>query len=305
MLVALAAGVLGGCGLQSAPAFRGASILVSESFGAHTIVRSTEAKVPSGETVLSYLRRASSVTTAPGANSSSRTVVSIDGHRATSGLRWTAYENGIALPKNAAEVSVHAGDHLWWDLHSTSATLQAPAVVGSFPEPFTTGVGGQKLPTLLQCATNVTAACNTVAHVLAHDGVKVAYQGLGTGSGSDSLAILVGTFSTIRGAIAALLVAHGPAQSGVYAQFLGAGGRVLELDNSAGQVTGQIVGTAGLVAATDEPKLNEPAWLVTGTNVRGVEEAADALNPATLHDHYAVAVSGRRDIPVPTSFAGS
>lgn len=302
--IAVSLTALSGCGLQSGPAARGASILVSASFGVRTVGHAAQPAIPSGETVLQYLRRSFTVITRPGAQPGSPTVVSIDGHRATAGLRWSVYDNGIALAKNAAKTSVHAGDHIWWDLHPTSAILQSPAVVGSYPEPFRSGIGGQKLPTLLQCAPNVTAACNIVARALKQDGVKVAFQGLGTGSGSDSLAVLVGTFSTIQGSIAGELVGKGPSKSGVFAQFVGNGTRVLELDNPLGQVTGSLDGTAGLIAATDEPDLNEPAWLITGTDPSGVREAAAALRPSLLRDHYALAVAGARDVPLPTTTVG-
>jgi hypothetical protein len=73
----------------------------------------------------------------------------------------------------------------------------------------------------------------------------------------------------------------------------------MELDNPQGQVTQTLHGTAGLVAATEQPSLNEPAWFITGTDVAGVEEAARSLTAAKLHDHFALVVTGTREIPVP------
>ena len=63
-------------------------------------------------------------------------------------------------------------------------------------------------------------------------GVKVSYQVLGGGSGSDSLAVVVGTWRDLRGVIAADLIGSGPSTSGVFAQFVGTGGQALELDNA-------------------------------------------------------------------------
>ena len=43
-----------------------------------------------------------------------------------------------------------------------SATDSIPAVVGSFPEPFTNGIGGKRYPTTIECAVDVGAACKRV-----------------------------------------------------------------------------------------------------------------------------------------------
>jgi hypothetical protein len=55
---------------------------------------------------------------------------------------------------------------------------------------------------------------------------------------------------------------------------------------------------AGLVAATGNSS-TAPVWIVTGTDVAGVSAAAAALTAARLDDHFAVAVDGQADIPVP------
>ena len=55
---------------------------------------------------------------------------------------------------------------------------------------------------------------------------------------------------------------------------------------------------AGLIAATAQTSTG-PAWLITGTDVAGVSAAAAALTPARLRDHFALAVQGGTDLPVP------
>ncbi|HTW11792.1 MAG TPA: hypothetical protein VME01_03535, partial [Solirubrobacteraceae bacterium] len=159
-------------------------------------------------------------------------------------------------------------------------------------------------PTLISCTGNVQSACDTVSASLHHYGVKAAEQVLGTGSGSDSLAVVVGTWNQLKGVIAAELIASGPASSGVYAQFVGSRGQALELDNPLGDVVKTLHGSAGLIAATSEVSLGQPTWFVTGTDAAGVEAAARAFTAAKLHNHFAVAVSGSRVLPVPLD-AGS
>ena len=55
---------------------------------------------------------------------------------------------------------------------------------------------------------------------------------------------------------------------------------------------------AGLIAATAEGS-SPPTWLVTGTDVAGVTDAAAALTPASLRDHFALAVQGSTQLAVP------
>jgi hypothetical protein len=286
---------LAGCGIQTAPTTGAAKLTITHAFGSQAIATHLQRSLKNGETVKQLLERSYRIRTGPGG----RVVESIAGAAANAnGRSWTFWVNGIAPTVRAGRAPVHHGDQVWWDLHDSVASGSIPAVVGSYPEPFTSGTGGRKLPTVLECAQDVQAACTVVAGELRHAGVKVADQLLGGGSGSDSLAVIVGTFRDIRGVIAADLLKAGPSQSGVYAQFTGAHDSILELDNPQGQVVQAVGGNAGLVAATEQPGLGEPAWLIVGTDPAGVGAAARVLNQTALHDHLAVAVAGGYDLPL-------
>jgi hypothetical protein len=293
-VTALVAVAVGGCGFGAGPGTKDASIEVTGNFGSELIGTATEGHVPGAETVMSLLERHFKVSTRYGGGF----VQSIDGHSGNANhLDWFYYVNGILAPKGAAATDVNKGDHVWWDLHNWAATQSIPAVVGSYPEPFTNGLGGQEFPTVLDCAPDVQSACDMVAHSLRQAGVKVGTQLLGGGSGSDSLAVVVGTWQDLQGVIAADLINGGPAKSGVYAQFVG--GSAIELDNPLGDVVRTLHASAGMVAATEQVNLSQPTWLVTGTDVAGVDAAARAMTPARLHDHFAVVVQGNHDLPVP------
>ena len=291
-----AAALLSGCGLGAGPGTKDASVIVTGNFGSRSYGSVTENKVPGAETVMSLLQRHFTVSTRYGGGF----VESIGSHSGSSSHRdWFFYVNGIEAASGAAATKVHAGDHIWWDLHDWSATDSVPAVVGSYPEPFTSGLGGRKFPTLVNCGAGVQQACNAVGSALRKYGVKAADQVLGTGSGSDSLAVVVGTWSQIKGVIAAQLIAAGPRQSGVYAQFVGASGQELELDNARGQVVRTLHGDAGLIAATGDAALGQPTWFVTGATAAAVNNAAKDFTAAKLAHHFAVAVDGGSVIPVP------
>lgn len=290
---------IAGCGLGAGPGTSDVTITVTRNFGDQQLGSVTEQHVPGSETVISVLERHFNVDTRYGGGF----VESIDGQAGTSERRdWFYYVNGIEAGKGAATTTVHKGDRIWWDLHDWTATDSIPAVVGSFPEPFERGTGGQRLPTAVECADDVEQACNRVAAELKAIGVPVAQQLIGTGSGTDSLALEVGTWHDLRGEIVQSLIDQGPASSGVYARF-GAGGTSLELLDPHGVVVRTLGAGAGLIAATSESSA-EPTWLITGTDAAGVAAAAAALKPATLRDHFALAVQGATDLPVPLE-AGS
>jgi len=297
LAVLAAAAALGGCGLGAGRGTGQVSLTVTRGFGATQIGSVAAQRVPGSETVMRMLERSFRVSNRYGGGF----VESINGVSGSgSRLDWFYYVNGVQAPQGAATTAVHRGDRIWWDLHDWSATDSIPAVVGSFPEPFVHGVAGKRLPTTLECASDVTAACQRVASALSAVGVPIASQLLGTGSGPDTLGVVVGTWRELQPEVAASLIAHGPSASGVYARFTGPGGSSLQLLNPDGRVARTLGGGSGLIAATADSS-SEPTWLITGTDVAGVSAAAHALTPAALHDHFALAVQGSSELPVPVN----
>jgi Domain of unknown function (DUF4430) len=287
---------IAGCGLGAGKSTSGVvTLTVTRGFGTSAVGAVTEQSIPGSQTVMRMLERSFKVTTRYGGGF----VESIDGHSGSSSrLDWFYYVNGIQASLGAAGTSVHKGDRIWWDLHDWTATDSIPAVVGSFPEPFIHGTGGRRLPVTLECASDTGTACSRVTAELGSIGVKVASQTIGTGSGSDSLGVIVGTWRDIRDELLATLIEHGPASSGVYARFAGPNDSSLQLLDPAGNIVRTLGAGAGLIAATAQTSTG-PAWLITGTDVAGVSAAAAALTPARLRDHFAVAVQGQADFPVP------
>ncbi len=291
MLTALAAALvavaLAGCGLGPGPGTSEVSLTVTHDFGAAAVGAHTEARVPGSETVMRMLERYFTVQTKYGGG-----FVQAIGSLAGSAARrdWFFYVNGVQGEAGAAATAVHKGDRVWWDLHDWSATPTIPAVVGSYPEPFLHGIGGKRYPTTLECATDVQATCRRVSSALRGQGIPVADQLLGTGSGQDTLNVVVATWRDLRGSLAGDLVSHGPHHSGIYARFA-AGGRQLLLLDPEGRVARTLGAGGGLVAATND-QVNQPEWLITGTDAAGVAAAAAELTPARLHDRFAVAVQG-------------
>ena len=286
---------IAGCGLGPGPGTSNVTLTVTRGFGSTGVAQVTERRVPGSETVMRMLERHVRVNTRYGGGY----VEAINGlSGSASHLDWFYYVNGVEASRGAATTTVNRGDRIWWDLHDWSATESVPAVVGSFPEPFLHGVGGKRLPTTVECAADAGQACKRVSAELASLGVPAATQAIGTGSGTDSLGVVVGTWRDLRGEIVASLIDKGPGSSGVYARFAGRAGDSLQLLDPHGGVARTLGAGAGLIAATAENSA-EPTWVITGTDVAGVSAAAAALTPSRLRDHFALAVAGTGDLPVP------
>jgi Domain of unknown function (DUF4430) len=285
---------IAGCGLGAGAGTSNVTLSVTRGFGTKAIAQLTEARAPGSETVMRMLQRHLRVGTRYGGGF----VESIDGQSGSSSrLDWFYYVNGVQAPIGAATTAVHRGDRVWWDLHDWSVTNSIPAVVGSFPEPFIHGTGGRRLPVTLECATDVATACARVTKELQNLKIPFASQIIGGSAGTDSLAMVVGTWRDLAPALVARLIDSGPKASGVYARFTDHGSALALLDPR-GQVVRRLTGGAGLVAATADSS-SPPTWLVTGTSKSGVDAAASVLTPSALHDHFALAVQGSTRLPVP------
>lgn len=288
---------LAGCGLGAGRAPSAVSLVVSSGFGVRELSSSGPLKVVGQETVMSLLMRNHAVST----RFSGGFVQSIDGlaggQQAGRPVDWFYYVNGVQAPKGAAERTVRAGDHIWWDRHDWSQTEDVPAVVGSFPEPFLNGVEGRRLPVRVECETVGSSACSTVAARLRAVGVPAAIAAPGSPGGPHTLRVLVAVWSRLSGDPAAQSLSRGPRSSGVYARFAGAGS-TLTLLGQDGAPARTLGAGSGLIAATRHGE-DVPAWIVTGTDQTGVELAARALQAAALRNHFALAISAAGPLPVP------
>lgn len=296
--LALIAVALAGCGLGAGPAPSAITLTVTRDFGAKPVRSWRAPRVHGQETVMSLLMRNARVTTRYGGGF----VQSVNGSSGGDGggqpRDWFYYVNGVEAPQGAAATNVHPGDHIWWDLHDWSQTDSVPAVVGSYPEPFLNGIDGKRLPVRIECATVSSASCQTVSSRLRALGVPAALAGIGPGDEPETLRVLVGPWSALRGDPAAHQIELGPRSSGVYARFA-TGGATLELLNEQGALARTLTAGAGLIAATRYGE-EAPAWLITGTDSAGVELAAHALDAATLARRFAlVLASGGVALPAP------
>jgi hypothetical protein len=304
-VVALVAATLAaaGCGLGAGPKASETQLLVSKDYGAEPIVQSDAPKTGGSDTVMRLLQR-----NAPkvGLRFGGNFVQSIDGvsggQRDGAPVDWFFYVNGIQADKGATSIKVHQGDRVWWDWHDWGVTDDIRAVVGSFPEPFLHGVDGRRLPTRVECAQPDSDACSAVADKISDLGLVAARGGVGNSFVADTLRIVVGPWSIVRGDATAKLLGRGPQASGVFAKP-SEDGRSIALLDDRGKVTRTLGAGTGLIAATkvrdSKDDVSDPVWIVTGTDAAGVDAAAAALDEGALAGHFAVAVSDGKPIALP------
>ena len=154
---------LAGCGFGEGESTGEVTLTVTRDFGSESLHEGIDEETATdGDTVMRVLQGAYDVKTRYGGGFVQE-IDGIAGGRAD-GRRadWFYYVNGIEAPIGAAERRLSAGERVWWDHHTWEAAQRIPAVVGSFPEPFATGLEGKRFPVKLVCAGDAERSCDEV-----------------------------------------------------------------------------------------------------------------------------------------------
>lgn len=300
-LVALAvvsAICLGGCGFGEGDEQEGgAKLRVTKDFGHEELAADDLATIHEDETIMRLLQSRHDVETRFGGNF----VEAIDGLEGSGGgdgtRDWFYYVNGIWADRGAADWEVHPGDVIQWDNRDWSAKERIPAIVGAYPEPFRSGLEGERVPVRLECADQEDEACSDVKGSLTTAGARVSSSQLAASGGEELVRVLVGTWDELRDVRTPALLEEGPGASGVFARFADDGER-LELLDENGDVARTADSGTGLVAAT---ALEEQAvvWMVTGLDDVGVQAAAASLDARSLRNAFAVAATPNGPLKLP------
>ena len=295
-----------GCGLGPGADVGDVRLTVTREYGA-TPVLDTAVRANESDTVMRVLEGEAEISTRYGGGFVHSIGGVVERQRGGDPYDWFFYVDGVESPIGAAEYELEGGERIWWDYRDWVATNHVPAVVGSWPAPFSDGIGGERHPVAVECEGG-GAACADVRSALAREGVEVA-----DGEPEKALRILVGPWDRVREDPAARAIEAGPAASGVFANFepgvrpLSAIGRqrtnaegvfgLVALDEG-GEVDEGLGPDAGLVAATSRYG-GLPVWVVTGGTSEAVRDAAEALDGEHLRDHYAVAIEDGKTMSLP------
>lgn len=289
----LAALAIAGCGLGPGADIGAVKLTVTRDFGSAPVLERDVGEVKESGTVMRVLEGEAEITTRYGGGF----VQSIEGLAADRhggrSYDWFFYVNGVESPIGAADFSLQGGERIWWDYHDWTAVARVPAVVGSWPAPLRGGYEGRAHSVTLDCEGG-GEACALTREAL--EAVDVPISG---GSPQGAIRVLVGPWARLRTDPVAALLEDGPAESGVFAEFVAAPGgyRLRGLDPAAEPVR-EFGPDAGLVAATRRYEA-PPVWIVTGATNAAVRAAAGLLDADKLRDHYAVATEAGVETPLP------
>lgn len=273
---------------------------MSRDYG-HERLLDERVELRASDTVLRLLDRSTELETRYGGGF----VQSIDGLAGGSedGRRrdWFYYVNGVEAPIGSADYEPADGERVWWDHHDWSTAMRAPAVVGSWPEPFLHGFEGERWGAGVFCG-GARSQCALVNRRLREEGVSTGDEpgAADDAAPEDEIRVLVGSWDEINTDPVARLLAAGPQRSGVFATFSGVEPSIgLALLDERGRVAETLTAGAGLVAAL-RPGEDPPTWVVTGTDRVGVGAAIELLSERGLGDRFAAAaVSNEGSVGVP------
>jgi Domain of unknown function (DUF4430) len=290
---AAVAALAAGCGLgEGDERSGGAQLRVTRDFGRSELGSARLETLREDQTVMRFLRSEFEVDTRFGGGF----VQSIDGlaGEAADGRRdWFFFVNGIEGEVGAAEYELSPGDRIQWDLRRWDAAMRVPAIVGAFPEPFLSGIQGERRPVRVECGDAEAEPCRDAKGALERTGVAVSASSLGAPGTETVTRLVVARWPKIRIVRGAPTLEQGPEANGVFARF-GSDGRSLELLDDGGEVARTVRpgdGTA-LVAAL-RPRAEELVWLVTALDQAGLTAGVAALREKQLRNAFAVAVTGR------------
>lgn len=295
LAVACLAAALAGCGLGAGEerAGGGVTLRVTRDFGHSELGTARLDKVREGDTVMRLLRSNFDITTRFGG----RFVQSIDGvagKGAGGQVDWFFWVNGVEADKGAAEWKLNPGDRVLWDHRDWSAAMRVPAIVGSYPAPFSSGTAGKRRPVRVECEDVNARPCTEARDRLGEEGVPTSGSSVGAPGTEAVTRLVVARWPKARGVRGASTLEDGPEASGVFARFSKDGSRLALLDERGNAARTVRRGDGvGLVFAL-QPRAEELLWVVTALDQRGLEAGVRALDERKLRDAFAVAATGDR-----------
>jgi hypothetical protein len=295
LAVAVVAWPAGGCGFGEGEerAGGGATLRVTRDFGREELGSARTESVREGQTVMRLLRSEFDIETRFGG----RFVQSIDGVKSTGAggqTDWFYWVNGIDADRGAAEWELAPGDRVQWDYRDWRAAMRVPAIVGAYPEPFASGIGGKRRPVRVECDDVESAPCGDARERLQREGVPTSGSSLGAPGTEAVTRLVVARWPEARGVRGASELENGPETTGVFARFA-EDGESLELLDERGEPVRVVKRGDGVgIVLALQPRAEELVWIVTALDDAGLAAGVRALDEAKLRDAFAVAATGSR-----------
>lgn len=284
----------GGPGVTATPGNITVRVAVTRNFGEELIIEHS-LELKANTNAMEALKQVAAVETAYGGgfvngiNGTYTTLTALSGDRQD----WFFSVNGITSNTGAADYILHSGDIEQWDFHGWGFQQTTPATIGDFPEPFRFGHRGNIRPTVVVYAGNFEKEAANLVQKLGDLGVKTVslrkITELPETEKESSNLIIIG----LPDAPLLSEINREWKRLGLFANF---DGSRLTIYTAGGEVAENYASETGVILATQNPwnpngtgAGENVAWLVSGTDERGVRAAADALLNRTDEFKYAYA----------------
>jgi len=217
---------------------------------------------------------------------------------------WFFYQNGSVGSVGADSVAVRNGDDIWWDFHDWSGdgSNGTPAVIGSYPHPFTTGYNGATPGTVIYYGGAHGEDANRLAQGLQAQGaanVRTAPYDDGRVANAATNVIVLGTWNEVGSQPAVAQLFSGLPRTGLYASYADGSFHALTHNAKQGSAAGK-----GLIAATGQGSGDTtPVWLVLGATEEALDSAVNVMvsQPGKLRGKVGAVLNGQDLLGVPVA----
>jgi len=256
-------------------------VIVTQDFGTKLILDKAT-KVNNGSNAMDALQKVATVETKYGGGF----IESINGiHSQYPKVKgdWFFNVNGMSANVGALDYKLSHGDVEHWDFHDWSFHAFVPAIIGDFPQPFSSGYQGKILPTTIVYDEGFQEAAQNLISTLEKLGVEnIHMAGLESSAYSKKLSnlILLGTknFEPISE------LNENYKKLCFFIRF--ENGKIVVYDSQGNKT--QYESGCGLIQATQNPwnpkgigVCENVVWIISGTDKAAVKDAAN-----TLVNHY-------------------
>ncbi len=216
---------------------------------------------------------------------------------------WFYYVNGVVSSVGADAYAAKNSASVWWDYHDWSGSgSNTPAVVASYPHPFTSGYEGARPGTVIYYSDGHADDADRLASALRGQGA----QGVSTASYRNQTlienttnVILLGLWSELEDHSSVQDVMSSPTRTGIYAKVKD--GAVQMLDYT-GDESGK-AGQAMVVATGTGNGDTTPTWLLIGVNDAALDEAVNTMTSggSKLRGKVGIVLSGSTAVGIPVA----
>src|SRR5690349_4548540 len=124
-----------GCGLGAGAGVGDVQLAVTREYSAVPVLHAAVAAKES-DTVMRALEGEAEIETRYGGGFVHSIEGVAEGQRGGDPYDWFFYVDGVESPIGAADYALSGGERIWWDYRDWGTTNHVPAVVGSWPAPF-------------------------------------------------------------------------------------------------------------------------------------------------------------------------